>query len=82
MTELLSHSLNDEPAEPVLFLPDQIGHSPRSLPVVITDIKLADKVLTIVVEPMDSMRRSALLKHLQGTDAGRSSPGDLAAESQ
>jgi hypothetical protein len=69
MTELLLHMVNDEPAEPVLFLPDQIGHSPRSLPVVITDIKLADKVLTIVVEPMDAARRGALLKHLRGNGA-------------
>ena len=82
MTELLLHVVNDEPAEPVLFLPDQIGHSPRSLPVVITDIKLADKVLAIVVEPMDSARRAALLKHLRAPDAGKTGVGDLAADSR
>ena len=47
----------------------------------ITDITLADKVLTIVVEPMDAARRAALLKHLRGLDAGGAGT-DLAARSQ
>jgi len=82
MNELLIHSLNDEPAEPVLFLPDQFSRSPRSLPVQITGISIAEKVLTISVEPMDAAQRAAFLKHLRGPDAGSTSSSDLAAESQ
>lgn len=67
MSELLVHTLNDEPAEPVLFLPEQFSKTPRSLPVKITEVTVADKTLTLTVQPMDASQRTALLQHLRGS---------------
>ena len=69
MTELLIHALKDEPAEPVLFLPEQFGRNPKSLPVKITDITVAKKTLNLTVQPMDKDERARLLEHIRGTNA-------------
>jgi len=69
MSELLIHALKDEPAEPVLFLPEQFGRNPRSLPVRITDVTVANKTLNLTVRPMDQEERAALLEHIKGHEA-------------
>jgi hypothetical protein len=66
MSELLLNTLHDEPAEPVLFLPDQLSRSSRSLPVRITEISVASRTLTLAVRPMDASERVALLRRLRG----------------
>lgn len=65
MSELLLNTLNGEPAEPALFLPDQLGRS-GSLPVKITDVTVVDGTLSLSVEPMDAPQRTALLDELRG----------------
>jgi hypothetical protein len=69
MSELLIHALKDEPAEPVLFLPDQFGRNPKSLPVKITDITVANKTLNLTVRPMDVSERAALLENIRGASS-------------
>jgi uncharacterized protein YpmS len=66
MAELLENILHDEPSEPVLFLPERVGHNSRSLPVRITGVKIADKTLSLAFEPMTVGQREALLQHLRG----------------
>jgi len=64
MSELLLNTLNDQPAEAALFLPDQLGRS-GSLPVKITDVTADDGTLSLSVEPMDAPQRTALLDELK-----------------
>jgi hypothetical protein len=66
MAELLEHSLQDEPSDPVLFLPERIGHNSRSLPVNVTGVSIANKTLSLTLEPMTVEQREALLHHLRG----------------
>jgi len=68
MSELLIRSLHDQPAEPVLFIPDTIGRNARSLPVLVTDVTVADKALTLTLQPMDAPQREALLQHIRGNE--------------
>ena len=75
MTELLIHALKDEPAEPVLFLPEQFGRNPKSLPVKITDITVAKKTLNLTVRPMDKVERAKLLERIRGTSSLSHSDG-------
>jgi hypothetical protein len=69
MSELLIRTMRDQPAEPVLFIPDKIGHDSRSLPVVVTGVTVADKALTLTLQPMDATQREALLQHIRGNEA-------------
>ncbi|MDB5172077.1 MAG: hypothetical protein JWM97_2264 [Phycisphaerales bacterium] len=66
MAELLEHSLQDEPSDPVLFLPETIGHNSRSLPVKVTGVAVVNKTLSLSLEPMTVEQREALLRHLRG----------------
>ncbi|HWE95837.1 MAG TPA: hypothetical protein VG269_17865 [Tepidisphaeraceae bacterium] len=75
MAELLEHTLHDEPSEPVLFLPERVGHDSRSLPVRITGVKIADKTLSLAFEPMTVGQREALLQHLRGPQATETAMG-------
>jgi hypothetical protein len=69
MSELLIHALKDEPAEPVLFLPEQFGKNPKSLPVRITDVTVANKTLNLTVRPMNQAERAKLLEYIRGTSS-------------
>ena len=67
MAELLVNALNDLPAEPALFLPEPHGGKDpdifrfRSSP---STFQIRQSRLT--VQPMDSDRRDALLRHIVG----------------
>jgi hypothetical protein len=74
MSELLIHTLHDEPAEPVLFVPEKIGHDSRSLPMLVTGVSVADKVLTVTLQPMTADQRQALLLHIRGEMTARIAP--------
>ncbi len=65
LAELLLNTLHDRPSEPVLFVPDNLSGRSRSLPVKIGDIAVADKSMTLTVEPMNADERAALLKRLR-----------------
>ncbi|HEY2586636.1 MAG TPA: hypothetical protein VGI81_12805 [Tepidisphaeraceae bacterium] len=61
MGELLIDILNNHPASPVLFLPYDLSNSRHSLPVKLTSVQIADKTLTLTVEPLGPDERQALL---------------------
>jgi hypothetical protein len=65
MSELLLHALHDEPAQPVLFLPDMARGSSHALPVRVTQVGIVDKVLTLTITHMDRVQRDELLARLQ-----------------
>jgi len=65
LAELLLNTLHDRPSEPVLFVPDNLSGRAKSLPVKITGIAVADKSMTLTVEPMNAEERATLLKHLR-----------------
>lgn len=65
MSELVLHALHDEPAEPVLFLPDLARGGSHALPVRVVDVSVSDKVLTLTVTHMDRAQRDELLARLQ-----------------
>jgi hypothetical protein len=67
MSELLIHIFRDEPAEPVLFIPEKVGHESRSLPVQVIGVEISDKTLILTLQPMDARQRTALLAHIRGT---------------
>ena len=70
MSELLIHTLKDELAEPVLFVPEaHEGHDTRSLPVQLTNISIANKTLSLTVVPMNANQREEFLKHLHENTA-------------
>jgi hypothetical protein len=61
MGELLLDVLSNHPAPAVLFLPYDVSNQHRSLPVKVTSVQIANKTLTLIVEPMSSDERQALL---------------------
>lgn len=70
MNDLLIHALNGEPAEPVLFLPQDMSHANNGLPVKLTDISMKDNAITMTVVPLSPDERQSLLKHIrEGGDA-------------
>ena len=79
MSELLIHALKDEPAEPVLFLPEQFGKNPKSLPVRITDVTVVNKTLNLTVRPMDQAERAKLLQDIRSTNVSSLSTSDHAS---
>ena len=64
LTRMLVHVLNDEPSEPVIFLPViQRGAVPARL----TDVAVEDETLSLTVTPMTPAEREAFLAKLKGT---------------
>jgi len=64
MNRLLLHSLNGEPSEPVLFLPQQANWK-AALPVRLTDVKIKDKTITLSVESLTADERQGLLERIR-----------------
>ncbi len=67
MAKLFLHALDDEPAEPVVFLPVE---RKRSVPVTLTDVRIADKTLTFKVKRMDAAERAMLLDEIRAPSEG------------
>lgn len=65
MNRLLLHAINDEPAEPVLFLPHDLHRVENGFPVKLTDLKVVDRAITMTVVPMDEPEREALLARIK-----------------
>lgn len=65
MGEMLLNVLNDRPTDPVLFLPYSIQQNHRSLPVKLTGVQVADKMLTLTVEPMNAVERQTLVERIR-----------------
>jgi hypothetical protein len=65
MSELLIDILNDHPTPPVLFLPYDVSNNHRSLPVKLTGVRIANKTLTLEVQPLTSAERTELLTALR-----------------
>jgi hypothetical protein len=61
MGELLVDLLNNHPAQAVLFLPYDMSNNRRSLPVKLTGVEIANKTLTLTVEPLTADERESLL---------------------
>src|SRR5438045_6355513 len=61
MGKLILSALDDKPAEPVLFMPDESG---RSLPLRLVDINVA-KDLKLTVQPLTPDQRAALIKSIR-----------------
>jgi hypothetical protein len=70
MGELLMDVLNGQPAPPVLFLPYDMSNEHRSLPVKLTGVQVANKTLTLTVEPMTADERQALLTTIRAPRDG------------
>ena len=64
MNKLLLHALNDEPAEPVLFLRHDNLHN-NYMPVKLTNITIADKMIDLTVVPLSADERKELLQQIQ-----------------
>ena len=64
MNKLLLHALNDEPADPILFLRHDNLHS-NALPVKLTSVSIIDKTIDMTVIPLSSDERKELLKHIR-----------------
>ena len=63
MAKLFLNVLANEPGEPVLFLP--LAEENRSIPVKLTDVKVADKSVTLAVTPLNRAERVALLDRIR-----------------
>lgn len=68
MTELLLDILRNKPARPFLFLPYNVSNSQRSLPVKLTDVQIANRVLTLTVEPLNAQDRDILLQSIRAPE--------------
>lgn len=64
MSDLVLSVLDDEPADPVMFL-RQSPINNASIPVKISEVTVEDHSITMVVEPMTADQRAALLKRIR-----------------
>ena len=71
MSELLLDALNDRPAPAVLFLPYTLQGSTRSMPVNVTHLQIANRALTLQVEPLAPEERASLLDAIRNPNPGR-----------
>lgn len=84
MGKLVLNILDDRPGEAVLFLPVRVDRGEETVPVRLTDVKVADRTLTVTVEPLTPSERKALLKRLKEPyvvpgAAGEATPGVVPA---
>ena len=78
MDLLLLHAFNQEPSEPVLFLPQDPVHH-RWLPVKVTAISIKDKTLSLTVESLTPEYREVLrqkIRDINAQSASGSAGGD------
>ena len=66
LARLLIHTLEHEPADPILFLP--VVEKQANVPVRIVAVNIKDHVLTMSVTPLDSDGRRKLLQRIQASD--------------
>jgi len=64
MNKLLLNALNDEPADPVLFLRHDNLHN-NAMPVRLTKVGIADKTIDLTVIPLTAEERKELLRHIR-----------------
>jgi hypothetical protein len=64
MGQLLIDVLNDQPTEPVLFVPLIDGG--KTIPARLSHVKIADQSLTLTVQPMAAHERTELLRRIRG----------------
>lgn len=62
MSKMFLRTLNDQPAEPTIFLPTT---GSAKIPVRLKEVHVEDKTLTLSVEPLDASERSNLLERLR-----------------
>jgi hypothetical protein len=74
MAKLFLHVLDEETAEPALFLP--VGDK-RAVPVRLRKVSIENHELTLIVKPLTANERSTLLERIRATDE---KPGRPAAE--
>lgn len=79
MSELLIDILNDHPAPPVLFLPYDISNRHRSLPVKLTHVQIANKTLTLEVQPLTPSERQSLLADIRAARPERTASAQSTA---
>src|SRR5207245_1042395 len=65
MGELLLNLVNNRPADPVLFLPYNMQHMNRGLPVRLSDIRICNQTLSLTVRPMPVDERRALVERIR-----------------
>ena len=63
MTKLLLGALNDQPSDPVLFMP--IADGSRSVPLRLTDVKVAEDDITLTVQAMTAAERELVLESIR-----------------
>lgn len=78
MSELLVNILNDHPAEPVLFLPYDVTNGRHSLPVKVINVVIANKTLTLEVQPLTPAERKDLLESIRAPLADQAAASDHA----
>jgi hypothetical protein len=61
MSKLLLSAMDNKPAEPVLFMPDENG---RALPLRLVEIKVGEE-LKLTVQPMTPQQRAELLESIR-----------------
>jgi hypothetical protein len=71
MGELALCALAGEPAQPILFLPYSMRSKPRSLPVRLTDVRIADQTLTLTVQTLDAHQGGDVLHAIQSFKASQ-----------
>jgi hypothetical protein len=64
MNKLLLHALNDEPAEPILFLRHDNLHN-NAMPVKLTAVAIADRTIDLTVIPLNADERKELLRKIR-----------------
>jgi hypothetical protein len=62
MAKLFLHVLDNEPGEPVLFLPVR---NKRSVPVKLTGVTIDNKELTLTVKPLNAKERLGVLDEIR-----------------
>ena len=65
MGELLVDLMNNRPADPVLFLPYDLQHMKRGLPVRLTDLQISNQSLTLTFRPIPPDERHALVGRIR-----------------
>jgi hypothetical protein len=80
MNLLLLHALNNEPADPILFLPHDLTHSGNGLPVRLTAVKIENKTITMTVQPLTAEQRQELLQKLKQAGTNQRRAGDPAVD--
>jgi hypothetical protein len=64
--KLLLSAMDDKPAEPVLFMPDE---NDRALPLRLVDIKVGEELM-LTVQPMTPQQRAELLESIRAPVVG------------